>query len=392
MITVAQAKALVASLQPTLRSRRSPLTQALGEVLAQDVHAPLDLPPFDQSAMDGYALCLGKELRYQVLGEVAAGSDWNPALEAGQAVRIFTGAPVPSAANAVIQQEKIELDGDDILVPEGIAQRLNIRPQGEQIKKGTLALRTGNRITPATIGFLASLGLTEVLVFERPRVGILVTGDELVGAGNSLHRGQIYESNGQMLEAVLAQTGFEAVQVQQVEDDYLTTLNTIKALLQQVDVLMISGGISVGAYDFVGQVLPHLGVETLFYKVRQKPGKPLYLGTKENCTIFALPGNPAAALTCYYEYVLPALKKYQGQPNFALRRSQLPLAKAYERKGIRAQFLKAYADENGVALLEQQSSAMLQSFAAANALVYVPETATQCQAGDLVEVHWLPLF
>lgn len=390
MIGVEEAKQLVAGLQPVLRSQRLALAEAVGYVLAQDIHAPLALPPFDQSAMDGYALCLGTEARYQLLGEVAAGSDWNPTLKPGQAVRIFTGAPVPSTAQAVIQQEKVETDGDDILVPLDIVAGLNIRPLGEQIQKGSLALRTGTPITPATIGFLASLGITQVLVFCAPKVGIVVTGSELISPGIPLKPGQIYESNGQMLQAALQQTGFEAVQIQVVEDDYLTTLSTLQAQLQEVDVLLISGGISVGDYDFVGQALPHLGVETLFYKVRQKPGKPLYLGTKDNCIVFALPGNPAAALSCYYEYVLTALKKCQGYPHFSLQKGHLPLTQGYQRKGNRAQFLKAYATSQGVELLDQQSSAMLQSFAAANALVYVPETADHLAAGDLVEVHWLP--
>ncbi|MGH1335206.1 MAG: molybdopterin molybdotransferase MoeA [Aureispira sp.] len=390
MIGVEEAKMLVAGLKPVLRSQRLELAAAVGSVLAQDIHAPLALPPFDQSAMDGYALCLGAEERYHLLGEVAAGSDWNPTLKPGQAVRIFTGAPIPSDANAVIQQEKVELDGDDILVPKAIAIGLNIRPKGEQIEKGALALRTGMVIQPATVGFIASLGITEVVVFCPPKVGVVVTGSELVAPGKNLQLGQIYESNGQMLQAVLKQTGFGNVQVQVVEDDYLATLAVLQGQLQEVDVLLISGGISVGDYDFVGQALPHLGVETLFYKVRQKPGKPLYLGTKDNCIVFALPGNPAAALSCYYEYVLTALKKCQGHAHYSLQRSHLPLASAYQRKGVRAQFLKAFASSTKVELLEQQSSAMLHSFAAANALVYVQETVNQLEAGDLVEVHWLP--
>lgn len=390
MIGVEEAKMLVEGLKPVLRSQCLDLAEAIGYVLAQDVYAPLALPPFDQAAMDGYALCLGAEERYHLLGEIAAGSGWNPRLKAGQAVRIFTGAPIPSDAQAVIQQEKVELDGDDILVPSSITKGLNIRPKGEQIQQGALALRTGTPINAATVGFLASLGITQVVVFCSPKVGIVVTGSELVAPGKDLQLGQIYESNGQMLQAALQQTGFTEVQVQVVEDDYLATLTVLQEQLQEVDVLVISGGISVGDYDFVGQVLPHLGVETLFYKVCQKPGKPLYLGTKENCIVFALPGNPAAALTCYYEYVLTALKKCQGYARYTLQKSYLPLANAYQKKGTRAQFLKAYANSQTVTLLEQQSSAMLQSFAAANVLVYVPETANLLEVGDLVEVHWLP--
>lgn len=390
MIGVEEAKAIVAGLQPTLRTQPMPLVEAVGYVLAQDIHAPLALPPFHQSAMDGYALCLGTENRYHLLGEVAAGSDWNPSLKPGEAVRIFTGAPVPSDAQAVIQQEKVDLDGDDILVLAEVKEGLNIRPKGEQIQQGALALRAGTAIYPATVGFLANLGITQVVVFSKPKVGVVVTGSELVAPGQALKPGQIYESNGQMLQAVLQQTGFEEVQVQVVEDDYLSTLAVLQAQLQEVDVLLISGGISVGDYDFVGKALPHLGVETLFYKVLQKPGKPLYLGIKGACTVFALPGNPAAALSCYYEYVLTLLKKAQGHRQYQLQKTYLPLSQAYQRKGTRAQFLKAYAHAQEVELLEQQSSAMLQSFALANALVYVPASADNLEAGALVEVHWLP--
>ena len=390
MIGVEEAKRLVQDLKPVLRTQYLDLAAAEGYVLAQAVHAPLALPPFDQSAMDGYALCLGAAERYQVVGEVAAGTVWNAPLKVGQAVRIFTGAPVPVDAQVVIQQEKVVVENHEIVVPTDLQQGLNIRPKGEQIQQGTLALKTGTTITPATVGFLASMGITKVLVFGKPKVGIVVTGSELVATGQSLQAGQIYESNGQMLQAALEQTGFGKAKMQVIEDDYLATLALIKAELQEVDVLIISGGISVGAYDFVGQVLPELGVETLFYKVRQKPGKPLYLGIKDNCMVFALPGNPAAALSCYYEYVLTALKKCQGYAHYSLPQSHLPLSHAYHRKGNRAQFLKAYATSQAVQILEQQSSAMLQSFALANALVYLPETVSNLAKGEPVEVHWLP--
>lgn len=390
MIGVEEAKKLVDGLKPVLRTQYLDLAEAKGCVLAQAIHAPLALPPFDQSAMDGYALCLGAEERYQIVGEVAAGSAWNSSLKAGQAVRIFTGAPVPSAAQAVIQQEKVVVEGNELVVPVDIKLGLNIRPKGEQIQEGALALKTGSILTPATIGFLASMGMTRVLVFCKPKVGIVVTGSELVAPGQALQLGQIYESNGQMLQAALEQTGFGRATMKVIEDNYLATLALLKEQLQEVDVLIISGGISVGDYDFVGQVLPKLGVETLFYKVRQKPGKPLYLGTKNNCIVFALPGNPAAALSCYYEYVLTALKKCQGYAHYSLPTSHLPLAHNYQRKGNRAQFLKAYATSQGVEILEQQSSAMLQSFAWANALVYVPETVSDLAKGEPVEVHWLP--
>lgn len=390
MIDVSVAKRLVEQLKPRLRTQTILLAKAQGQVLAETVHAPLALPPFDQSAMDGYALKMGEGRTYTVAGEVAAGSAQTPVLKAGQAVRIFTGAAVPEEADAVIQQEWVVPAEGTILLEKIPYPQQNIRPKGEQLNQGAVALSVGQVLNPAAIGLLASLGVTQVTVFEQPRVRIVVTGDELVPPGMPLLRGQIYESNGQMLQAALAQTGFHNVAVCVVPDDYLITITTLQQQLQEADLVLISGGISVGDYDHVGKALQALRVEEWFYKVRQKPGKPLFMGVKDDCVVFALPGNPAAALTCFYEYVLTALRRAMGDAQFQLLQLQLPLSHAYERKGGRAQFLKARCNGQTVTILDQQSSAMLQSFAYANAIVYLPLEATTLLAGQLVEVHLLP--
>lgn len=390
MIDVAVAKALVERLKPQLRTKTVPLKLAQGQILAEAIHAPMALPPFDQSAMDGYALKFGDGMTYTLVGEVAAGSARQPALQPGQAVRIFTGAAVPEDADAVVQQEWV-VAAEETLVLEQLPQmRQNIRPKGEQIQKGAVALSIGQVLNPAAIGFLASLGITQVTIFQQPSVRIVVTGDELIPAGQPLLRGQIYESNGIMLQAALKQTGFQEVNVVTVPDDYLTTVTTLQQQLQEADLVIVSGGISVGDYDHVGKALQALEVEEWFYKVRQKPGKPLFMGVKGSCVVFALPGNPAAALTCFYEYVLTALRRAMGDAHFQLLHLQLPLSHAYQRKGGRAQFLKALCTGQAVTILDQQSSAMLQSFAHANAIVYVPLEATNLAAGELVEVHILP--
>jgi len=390
MIDVEAAKSIVRQLSCVPKIISLPLTASLGYVLSADVLAPIYMPPFDQSAMDGYALTLGKTLEYKIIGEVQAGSPENPSMEMGDAVRIFTGAAVPSDANAVIMQEKTTVEGDLLRIDELPKPSANIRPLGEQIKKGEIALEKGTELSPAAVGFLAGIGVSEVTVFQKPSIAVVVTGDELVSAGQVLERGQIYESNGVMLANALQQTGFEAPTVVRVKDDYEATKKLLKELLEKQDFVLISGGISVGDYDFVGKALLELGVEQLFYKVRQKPGKPMFLGKTATSVVFALPGNPAAALSCYYQYVLTALKKAVGLPNYALKKVYLPITKAYLKKGNRAHFLKAKLTENGVETLDGQSSAMLFSFAYADALIYIPQDQMQTEAGALVEVHLLP--
>lgn len=390
MIDVEAAKLIVRELSSVPKVICLPLSASLGYVLSADVLAPIHMPPFDQSAMDGYALKLGAGLDYKIIGEVQAGSAENPSMEIGDAVRIFTGAAVPTTANAVIMQEKTKVEGAFLRLDEIPKPSANIRPLGEQIKKGAIALQKGTELSPAAVGFLAGIGVSEVAVFQKPKIAVVVTGDELVSAGQVLERGQIYESNGLMLANALQQTGFEAPTVVRVKDDYEATKTLLKGLLETQDFVLISGGISVGDYDFVGKALLELEVEQLFYKVRQKPGKPMFLGKTATSIVFALPGNPAAALSCYYQYVLTALKKAMGLPNFALKKIYLPLKKAYLKKGNRAHFLKAKLTDSGVEILDGQSSAMLFSFAYADALIYIPQDQMQTAAGALVEVHLLP--
>ncbi|MCH2020911.1 MAG: molybdopterin molybdotransferase MoeA [Saprospiraceae bacterium] len=390
MISVREAKKIVSELNITTKKVEIPLTEAMGFVLSEDILSPINMPPFDQSAMDGYALKYGQGLSYNIVGEVQAGSSMHPKLKHGEAVRIFTGSAVPSDADAIIMQEKTKQKGSKLLIDEKPFKKQNIRPCGEQIKTGEIALKKGTLINPAAIGFLAGLGIEYVSVYEKPNISIIATGNELVRAGNKLKRGQIYESNCIMLESVIKSNGFEIQASFHIKDNYTQTIDTIKQLIKTNKFIIISGGISVGDYDFVGKALAELDVHQLFYKVRQKPGKPIFMGRKGDCTIFALPGNPAASLSCFYEYVLTALKLAAGEKDFSLKKLFLPLVDTYNKKGDRAHFLKAKIIKKGVQILSKQSSAMLFSFAEANALVYIPEDKYFTQKGELVEVHLLP--
>lgn len=366
------------------------LHDALDYVVAEDIISEMDMPPFRQSAMDGYALNIGDTVRYRVVGEVKAGDNTNPKLNRGEAVRIFTGAPVPEMANTVIMQEKVSVNEAVISIEEPIHINLNIRPKGEQISRNDVALAKGTTIKGAHIGFLASLGVTVVTVFEKPSIAIVVTGNELVTPGIPLSFGEIYESNGAMLTAVLKELGYKNVSIISVKDDFDSTKMTLKETIGIHDLVIVTGGVSVGDYDFVGKALNELGVQEVFYKVKQKPGKPLFFGNKDSTSIFGLPGNPAAALSCFYIYVYPHLKKREGAIHMNLPSVSMPMISEYAVKGNRAQFLKAQLQDRGVEILGGQSSAMLRAFGEANALVFLPEDTKLIRKGEHVKTILLP--
>lgn len=364
---------------------------ALKMILAENIHAALDLPPFRQSVMDGYALRLHNSHNYKLIGEVQAGSSFNPVMSPGEAVRIFTGAAVPDQADAVVMQEKVRRQDDSIEIQQEIKEGHFIRQIGEQIRNGQLAMSSGFVITPAAVGFLSALGIEKVKVFKKPTVAIVVTGDELREPGENLDHGEIYESNSVMLQTASKLSGFEVSGAFRVKDDLASTRELLSRLVDENDMVLISGGISVGDYDFVGTALQNLGVEEIFYKVKQKPGKPLFFGKKEQKFVFALPGNPASSLSCFYLYVLPALRKMAGYKNTHLERRMLLSNSEYSKDASRAHFLKGFYEKERVSILDGQASSMIHSFAMANALVYLPEERLKVEKDELVETILLPL-
>ncbi|WP_406683490.1 molybdopterin molybdotransferase MoeA [Seonamhaeicola sp. MEBiC1930] len=365
--------------------------KANGYYISRDVISPINMPPFRQSAMDGYALNLHGDLNYLLIDEVKAGDGHQPVLKEGEAIRIFTGAAVPDTANAVMMQEKVIANDNAITIEHQINLEQNIRPLGEQVKQGNIALKKGTKLTPAGIGYLTSLGITEVSVFKKPTIAIVTTGNELIEPGKELKYGQIYESNSKMLQSVLYSLKFYDVSLHKVADDYGKTVDLLKSVIENNDLVLITGGISVGDYDYVGKALNELQVEEVFYKVKQKPGKPLFFGKKVNTSIFALPGNPAAALTCFYVYVYIALQQMMDRTDVELPRVQGKSLSNFTKRGDRPQFLKAVYNNGEVELLEGQNSSMLQTFALSNALVFVPADVSQVNIGDNIETILLPV-
>ena len=390
MITVEKALSIVREKTvPTLKVKEVRVENALGYVLSENVLSPIDMPPFPQSAMDGYAVnCQDETLDFTIVDEIQAGEvDRMYDLKSNQAVRIFTGAVVPDPANMVIRQEDTTVNGAKLEIHTFPKPMANIRPQGEQIRKGQIALLKGHEITERSIGYLASIGVNKVSVYEHPKITIISTGNELVSLGQTLKPGQIYESNALMIQSALQSRGYKNVTVIKLKDDLESTIKAVANALASNDLLICSGGISVGDYDFIGTALEKNNVVSHFYKVKQKPGKPLYFGQKDKAYVFGLPGNPAACLTGFYVYILPFLSQWKGSSFKGLNVYQAQLKKDYSRRGDRAEFLKALVNDQEVEILEGQSSAMLKSFSEANAIIYIPIEKSNILAGELVRYY-----
>ena len=340
--------------------------------------------------MDGFALCLHNSNIYSIVDEVKAGDSKNPILNPGECVRIFTGAVVPDAAEAVIMQENTVRNNNKLTIQVTVKEGQNIRSVGSQVKKGTFPLEKGQVLQASGLSFLQSLGISQVKVVRSPKAAIILTGNELISSGESLTRGKVYESNSILLKSALMQQGIEAELISSTEDNLEATINILKKAFLTADIIIVSGGISEGDYDFVKQALEDLDVKEIFYKVRQKPGKPLFFGKKEQSFIFALPGNPASTLTTFYVYVLPLLCRLKGSQSTGLIRLQIPIAHDFDSKEPRALFLKATIRNHNVSILDRQQSSMLVSFAKANALVYIQEKGVCLKKGDLVETLILP--
>lgn len=393
MISVAEAIQLIQQNARLLPPISTPLQNALGLVLAEDLFAQISLPPFPQSAMDGYAFRFADWQHANALtiaGEVAAGDAANISVAPQQAVRIFTGAELPEGLDTVVMQEKTTVAGNAVIInDESLIQGSNVRAKGSEIRRGGLALPKGTVLHTAAIGFLAGLGITEVKVHPKPNVYIVVTGKELQMPGVPLQRGQIYESNSMLLQTALAQLHINKVAVSVTGDDVLEIKKTIEGALQSADLVLVTGGVSVGDYDYVVQAAEACGVERLFHKVAQRPGKPLYAGLKGGKFLFGLPGNPASVLSCFYNYVVAAIEELTGRRPL-LQRTQLPLLAAFNKKISLRQFLKAACNKDGVMPLSAQESFRLSSFSVANCLIILPEAVRDYEQGETVEVLLLP--
>ena len=395
MVTVEEAKKILFENAQHSEIVEVKILDGLNCVLAEDIFSPIDLPSFDQSSMDGYALNCGNDFdkkEFEIIGEIKAGDIPNYILETGQAVRIFTGAIVPESANSIVIQEKVVDENGNLFLQEKIKMGDCIRKKGTQIKQGELALKKLTVLNPASIGFITSLGIDKVQLFRKPKVSVIVTGNEIISIGEELKNGKVFESNSFSLTSALMQMNIEVKNSLKVEDDLDALKLKIQSCLNDSNIVLLTGGISVGKYDFAFEAMRACGVETLFYKVLQKPGMPVFAGKLGDKFIFALPGNPASALVCFYEYVYPTIKQMQGFQHIYLPKVKLKSMNPITKKIGKSIFIRAKITDGGVAELEKQDSNMLRSFAEADGFIYLDKDVEIVKQQEEVEVHLLPFF
>ncbi|MEP6811576.1 MAG: gephyrin-like molybdotransferase Glp [Actinomycetota bacterium] len=391
--TIEEAQELVLARAHPLAAELVPVAAAAGRVSAQVAIAVVDLPPFASSAMDGFAIRAGDAPgRLTVIDHAAAGSPAGLALGAGEAIEISTGGVVPVGADAVVPLEYVVRHDNTIETISAVTPGAHVRPRGGDIATGETVVPAGVRLGPAQIGALAAAGVAAVSCARRPRVALLATGSELVPVGAELGPGQIYESNGLMLAAALAAAGADIELLPTVADDEPAHREALERGLA-ADVLVTSGGVSVGPHDLVRRIEAELGVEEVFWRVAIKPGKPISFGVRGATLVFGLPGNPVSSLVGCELFVKPALRALQGLDDPLPRSERGVLAAALRRNDARDEFVRARSrvDRDGVLLdpLSGQESHMIARAAAADALVHVPRGEGVLEAGSTV--GWLRL-
>jgi molybdopterin molybdotransferase len=389
LVSIEEAQRLVLGRIERLPTEAVPIEEAGGRVLAEAGRAAVDLPPFDSSAMDGFALrAADTPGRLPVSFRIAAGSPAPAPLEPGQAMGIATGGVVPVGADAVIPFEYVVESDNTIEISEAVAVGASIRPSGGDVRRGEVVVDAGARLGPAQLGALAAAGVAEVLVARRPRAAVLATGSELREPGKLLEPGQIYEANGLLLAAQLESAGAEVERLSSVADDEAAHRDALSRGLS-ADVLVTSGGVSVGPHDLVRMVEAELGVEEVFWGVAMKPGKPISFGVLEGRLVFGLPGNPVSALVGFELFVRPALLALQGAADPLPRFERGRLARGLKPNAHRDELVRArlLLDGDGPVLdpLPGRDSHMIVRAAGADALVLVPMGEQALSAGDGVE-------
>ena len=388
-----------AFLSPVTAVERLNIRAALGRVLAQDVTSPVNVPQHDNSAMDGYAVRFADlksdgETTLRIIGTSFAGKPFEGTAGRGQAVRIMTGAVIPLGADTVVQQERAKVSGEQVALMPVPKKGTNTRSAGEDLRAGEAALKCGQPVRPAEIGMMASLGIGEIAVYPKLRVAFFSTGDELVAVGTPLGPGQIYDSNRYTIYGLLVRLGCEVLDMGVIRDTPEDVERAFKEAARAADVVITSGGVSVGEADYVKQILGRLG-EVLFWKIAMKPGRPLAFGKIGNAHFFGLPGNPVAVMVTFYQFVRDALLHLQGQTWITPLPTQKVVCTSPIRKAPgRTEFQRGVLarDANGqwsVRTTGDQGSGILSSMSQANCFIILPTDEGNVPAGSTVDVQLL---
>ena len=391
MISVAEALAQIFALLKPIDTEVVPLRQAAGRVLAQPIVAKRDQPPFDASVMDGYGIsdaAPSPGAEYAVIGEAAAGHVFDGRISTGEAVRIFTGAPVPSGVKRVIIQEDVRRDGDVIVLNSKLDSSIYIRQKGADFNVKD-KLHASRRLSAADVSLIASMNHSDVSVFRRPNVALIATGDELVMPGETPRDDQIIASNAFGLAAII-EAANGCPRILPIAGDTEESLAATFQLAKGADLVVTVGGASVGDHDMVGKVAENLGMKRSFHNVAMRPGKPLMAGLLAGVPMIGLPGNPVSSIVCGHIFITPALDVLQGLPQRAMARRRVPLAAPLSANGPREHYMRATLSDGEVAAADRQDSALLSVLSAANALIVRPPNDGPRQKGDQVDVIDLP--
>ncbi|WP_417587798.1 gephyrin-like molybdotransferase Glp [Pararhodobacter oceanensis] len=390
MISVEDALSRVFTLCTPLEIETVPLIEAAGRVLAEPVTAQRDQPPFAGSAMDGYGVkgpvAVGQT--FTVIGEAGAGNAFAGGVAEGQALRIFTGAPVPEGVDHVVIQEDVIREGDTITIRPELGAGQNIRPAGGDFRKGDV-ISAPRRLRPVDLGLLAAMNIAEVPVFRRPRVALIATGDELIMPGEDPRPDQIVASSVFALKAMVEAEGGEA-RVLPIARDSVEQLSAVLKLARGCDVIVTLGGASVGDHDLVAPVTEALGAERAFYKIAMRPGKPFMAGRLFDALMMGLPGNPVSALVCAHLFLLPALRALQGLGSYPAATQSAVLSEPVAANGPRTHYMRAVLEPGGrIRPVSSQDSALIGVLAGADALLIRPAGDGARPEGH--EVRYLPL-
>ena len=395
---VAKAREVIARfLTPVSTTERTAIRSALGRILAEDVVSPLDVPAHDNSAMDGYAvrfadLKVDGEVTLKVAGSAFAGAPYAGALKPGECVRIMTGGVVPQGADTIVMQEHVKAGKDQVTIGTGHKKGQNLRRAGEDLAAGQVALKRGTELRPADIGLLASLGIGEVSIYRRLRVAFFSTGDELVSIGSQPKEGQIFDSNRYTIHGMLTRLGCEVIDMGVVRDDPKLLERAFNDAGAAADVVITSGGVSVGEADFVKDLLNKLG-EVVFWKIAMKPGRPLAYGKIGAAHFFGLPGNPVSVMVTFYQFVRDALLVLSGRdPVPPLPTFKVPCTSNLKKAPGRTEFQRGILsrDASGawsVRVTGEQGSGILRSMSEANCFIILPTEQGNVTAGTPVDVQ-----
>jgi molybdopterin molybdotransferase len=395
LLSIAAARELVREAAQPLPAESVPIDDARDRVLAADVDAAGDVPPFPCSAMDGYAIKPGPAGRtLTVVGESRAGLPTDQPLGEGEAIRISTGGAIPAGATAVIPQENVDATNGEIIARTTVREGDHIRDRGEDMRAGTTVLMTGTVLGAAELGAAVAAGAGRLTVAKRPRVQVLSTGDELKAPGEPLGPGEIHNSNGPMLVALAEHQGAISAPAGRLPDDRAATEAGLSSALESADVVIVSGGVSVGPHDHVKPALASLGVEEVFWRVALQPGKPTWFGRRASTLVFGLPGNPVSAVVTFALFVQPALARLQGRADEHPLYSEAVLATAVRRNPDREQALRVRLEPHNGRLVAipngPQGSHIVTSLLGADALALVPAGEGELEAGAAVALEPLP--